>query len=171
MRVAALTATSSWPSGLDLEAAGGLDAARKTKGSRNGGVQRALPFRPMTLSFRDVAYSVPYPKARCLQTPASLAMYCTAACAAHAAGQAIRPSTGSRRLTLPAALPLLWMQGTAPPAADGDSSTGPHANQLLLLKGVSGAFRPGVLHALMVGSCRAAGVPACVDLSAREPLS
>ncbi|KAI3429335.1 hypothetical protein D9Q98_005430 [Chlorella vulgaris] len=78
----------------DLEAQGGT--AVPGQGS-------SLPFIPVRMTFKDIRYSVPYPK------------------------DAARPDP-----------------------ADGDE--GPHASQLLLLKGITGSFRGGVLTALMGAS-------------------
>jgi ABC-type multidrug transport system fused ATPase/permease subunit len=63
----------------------------------------SLPFKPLSMTFADVRYSVPYPKD-----------------AAHPEGS--------------------------------DKQEGPHAGQLLLLKGITGSFRAGVLTALMGAS-------------------
>lgn len=70
--------------------------------------------------------------------------------AAHLCLPAVPPREAPARLLPPA---LLLPQDSD---AGGGGDEGPHAGQLLLLKGISGSFRPGVLTALM-GSSGAGG--------------
>ncbi|PSC69400.1 Pleiotropic drug resistance 1 [Micractinium conductrix] len=65
--------------------------------------QQALPFKPLCITFRDICYSVPFPKG------------------------AVKDEAQS-------------------------TSEGPHADRLVLLRNISGSFRPGVLTALMGAS-------------------
>ncbi|EFN53324.1 hypothetical protein CHLNCDRAFT_58610 [Chlorella variabilis] len=93
-----------------------------------GGGKSALPFTPVRMTFQDLKYSVPLPS--------------------------VRPGALEARLEFPRHVlsqPQCWLQGYESIGADDDSSD-PHAGRLLLLRGISGSFRPGVLTALMGSS-------------------
>ncbi|KAL4420059.1 hypothetical protein ABPG77_007498, partial [Micractinium sp. CCAP 211/92] len=82
---------------------GGKHDVESQQGEQGGQGGSGLAFRPLVMTFRDVRYSVPFPK------------------------DMARPEGGG----------------------DGE---GPHSGRLLLLKGITGSFRPGVLTALMGAS-------------------
>lgn len=66
------------------------------------------------------------------------------------AGWLWRPGSSLPTLPTDLARPVARSQDVVPIVSDG--SGGPHAGRLLLLRGISGTFRPGVLTALMGAS-------------------
>ncbi|KAL4440309.1 hypothetical protein ABPG75_003310 [Micractinium tetrahymenae] len=97
------TGTDSAHAGGKHDVESQADHAEHAERAEPGGGGSGLAFRPLVMTFRDVRYSVPFPK------------------------NMARPEGGG-------------------------GGEGPHAGRLLLLKGITGSFRPGVLTALMGAS-------------------
>ena len=119
---------------LDLEACAALEnGAAKPKGG-------SLPFKPLSMTFSDLKYSVAIPKVCPAVPPTAFGVLLTRA--------QVQP--GSHADT---AMATPWRCVHAAQASSTAGSDDPeHSRQLLLLKGITGSFRPGVLTALMGAS-------------------
>lgn len=160
-------------SGGDVEEGGAAGAGPEPRTS-------TLPFQPVRLTFESLKYSVPLPSVSWGSWGWGGVGGCQGRCgvglceaAVAAGGMALLPlwmHRGGRscRISL-RLLPAITARSTyCPPAhphpptpptlqgyeakSGGDPSGDPHAGRLLLLKGITGSFRPGVLTALMGSS-------------------
>ncbi len=130
--------------------------------------QSALPFKPLCMTFQDVRYSVPFPKVRSKgrRPPHPLRPACLAGGCTWQRGTPFQlrstphlalacPAPSRPRAPLPASplfRPRSYCQQDAP--RDGNNSgEGEHANRLVLLKGITGSFRPGVRAGLRPTTC------------------
>lgn len=134
-------------------AEGGKHDLESQQGERAGQGGSALTFRPLVMTFRDVRYSVPFPKVRQrswggraggLGVPAGQAaeeeIAASSGGLSHSSAQRCQPAAASQR----AAPPCPSQDMVRPEGGGGGGGEGPHAGRLLLLKGITGSFRPGV---------------------------
>ena len=149
-----LAMKSGSTAGSEVAAADDDDRGGTADDDPDGTAAAALPFVPITLAFRGVGYSVPLGRVRAtwpclLRAPPSLLLAARARAAASlATGPAPAPPRFSNHPAASSHSPRPpWVQG-----CEARSEEGPHSGRLQLLRGVSSAFRPGVLTALMGAS-------------------